>query len=79
MTLSYFEVGVVICKLAIKELEKKYNMSTMLNIFRKVLLVAKNNEVDYMFVFLSHNFKDKDIIEPIAVRIAGVYGKKMFL
>lgn len=53
-----------------------YNMSTMLNIFRKVLLVEKNNEVDYMFVFLSHNFKDKDIIEPIAVRIAGVYGKE---
>lgn len=53
-----------------------YNMSTMLNIFRKVLLVAKNNEVDYMFVFLSHNFKDKDIIEPIAVRLAGVYGKE---
>lgn len=51
MTLSYFEVGVVICKLAIKELEKMYNMITMLNIFRKVLLVAKNNEVDYMFVF----------------------------
>ena len=26
-------------------------------------------------IFLSHNYKDKDIVEPIAVRLKEIYGE----